>query len=297
MQGWDAVNAALNPFNLARRPTVPTSRGRGRQIVFAVDASSYRWCFFFPLVSTEGDARARPDPHLPPPRLLLRRGLLRPEPHLPAPSRPPLAPVHSEHAVRFGLDHVARSNDACSFACAYRKAAPATVPEPGAFMTESGAVAPVTERERANRLAAETLDRERCHRAVERYAEDAKAMGVASASADVLATGHAAGSGDVADILARYAKTKNADLVVVGSRGSGSAARAALGLVGLGSVSDRLVRTLTRPVLVVKKDRPSEAADRKRAEREDTAEQATRGGAGDAGVGFPPEGGFAKGDE
>ncbi len=164
-------------------------------------------------------------------------------------------------------------------------------------MTESGAVAPVTERERANRLAAETLDRERCHRAVERYAEDAKAMGVASASADVLATGHAAGSGDVADVLARYAKTKNADLVVVGSRGSGSAARAALGLVGLGSVSDRLVRTLTRPVLVVKKDRPSEAADRKRAEREDTAEQATRGGAGDAGVGFPPEGGFAKGDE
>ena len=92
MQGWDAVNAALNPFNLARRPTVPTSRGRGRQIVFAVDASSYRWCFFFPLVSTEGDARARPDPHLPPPRLLLRHGLLRPEPHLPAPSRPPSPP-------------------------------------------------------------------------------------------------------------------------------------------------------------------------------------------------------------
>ena len=92
MQGWDAVNAALNPFNLARRPTVPTSRGRGRQIVFAVDASSYRWCFFFPLVSTEGDARARPDPHLPPPRLLRRRGLLRPDPHLPAPPRPPSPP-------------------------------------------------------------------------------------------------------------------------------------------------------------------------------------------------------------
>ena len=176
-----------------------------------------------------------PPPRSPPPRTSPSRPL-------PPPSPPFIA------STRFASGSTtSRAPTTRARSRAYRKAAPATVPEPGAFMTESGAVAPVTERERANRLAAENLDRERCHRAVERYAEDARAMGVASASADVLATGHAAGSGDAADILARYAKTKNADLVVVGSRGSGSAARAALGLVGLGSVSDRLVRTLTRP--------------------------------------------------
>ena len=42
MQGWDAVRAALNPFAIAQRPKVPTGRGPGRQIVFAVDSSKYR---------------------------------------------------------------------------------------------------------------------------------------------------------------------------------------------------------------------------------------------------------------
>lgn len=42
MQGWDAVRAAFNPFAIAQRPKVPTGRGPGRQIVFAVDSSKYR---------------------------------------------------------------------------------------------------------------------------------------------------------------------------------------------------------------------------------------------------------------
>jgi hypothetical protein len=42
MQGFDAVRAALNPFSLAQRRKVPAGHGRGRQIVFAVDSSSFR---------------------------------------------------------------------------------------------------------------------------------------------------------------------------------------------------------------------------------------------------------------
>ena len=42
MQGFDALRAALNPFSLAQRRKVPAGHGRGRQIVFAVDSSSFR---------------------------------------------------------------------------------------------------------------------------------------------------------------------------------------------------------------------------------------------------------------
>jgi len=42
MQGFDAVRAVLNPFSLAQRRKVPAGHGRGRQIVFAVDSSSFR---------------------------------------------------------------------------------------------------------------------------------------------------------------------------------------------------------------------------------------------------------------
>ncbi len=52
--------------------------------------------------------------------------------------------------------------------------------------------------------------------------------------------------GSPADVVARLADEVGADLVVVGSRGRG-----ALGRLFLGSVSDRLVHFLRRPVLVV----------------------------------------------
>ncbi len=52
--------------------------------------------------------------------------------------------------------------------------------------------------------------------------------------------------GSPADVVARVADEVGADLVVVGSRGKG-----ALGRLFLGSVSDRLVHFLRRPVLVV----------------------------------------------
>jgi nucleotide-binding universal stress UspA family protein len=52
--------------------------------------------------------------------------------------------------------------------------------------------------------------------------------------------------GSPADVVARVADEVGADLVVVGSRGKG-----ALGRLFLGSVSDRIVHFLRRPVLVV----------------------------------------------
>jgi nucleotide-binding universal stress UspA family protein len=52
--------------------------------------------------------------------------------------------------------------------------------------------------------------------------------------------------GSPADVVAKVADDFAADLVVVGSRGKG-----ALGRLFLGSVSDRLVHFLRRPVLVV----------------------------------------------
>ena len=63
--------------------------------------------------------------------------------------------------------------------------------------------------------------------------------------AGVAATGEVL-DGSPADVVARVADEVGADLVVVGSRGRG-----ALGRLFLGSVSDRLVHFLRRPVLVV----------------------------------------------
>ncbi len=57
-------------------------------------------------------------------------------------------------------------------------------------------------------------------------------------------------SSEVGNAVNHYAQTHNADVVVVGSRGLGSAARSLLGLVGLGSISDYLVRHSAVPVVV-----------------------------------------------
>jgi nucleotide-binding universal stress UspA family protein len=78
--------------------------------------------------------------------------------------------------------------------------------------------------------------------------EAARLVGVAVKSvtdAGVKASGEVL-DGSPADAVARVADEVGADLVVVGSRGKG-----ALGRLFLGSVSDRLVHFLRRPVLVV----------------------------------------------
>lgn len=59
-------------------------------------------------------------------------------------------------------------------------------------------------------------------------------------------------SSEVGNAVNHFASTHHADAVVVGSRGLGSTARSLLGLVGLGSVSDYLVRHATVPVVVHK---------------------------------------------
>ena len=53
--------------------------------------------------------------------------------------------------------------------------------------------------------------------------------------------------GSPAEAIAELARTENADLVVIGSRGRGAVAR-----VLLGSVADRLVHICERPVLIVR---------------------------------------------
>lgn len=59
-------------------------------------------------------------------------------------------------------------------------------------------------------------------------------------------------SSEVGNAVNHYAQTHSADVVVVGSRGLGSAARSLLGFVGLGSISDYLVRHAEVPVVVHK---------------------------------------------
>ena len=232
MQGFDAVRAALNPFSLAQRRKVPAGHGRGRQIVFAVDLSSFRFVgeharFFF-------------SPSL------LSRALTR------APSRPPrLRRARSEHAVRFGLDNVARGNDSVAFACVYKKAN-LHPPDVGPFVDGVPVSSELDER---TRVEAERKDKARCESACARFVEDAKAAGVKASSAEILSCGASGGGGSVADVLERYVESTRADLLVVGSRGVGSSRGALLGLMGLGSVSEHLVRHARAPVLVVKHHR------------------------------------------
>jgi len=80
--------------------------------------------------------------------------------------------------------------------------------------------------------------REDAERIVDSSVKSATAAGLV-VKGDVMA-------GSAADLIASVADACEADLVVVGSRGRG-----ALGRLFLGSVSDRLVHFLRRPVLVV----------------------------------------------
>lgn len=59
-------------------------------------------------------------------------------------------------------------------------------------------------------------------------------------------------SSEVGNAIDHFARSNKVDAIVVGSRGLGSTARSLLGLVGLGSVSDYLVRHSAVPVVVHK---------------------------------------------
>jgi len=67
----------------------------------------------------------------------------------------------------------------------------------------------------------------------------------------VLLDGDGAGGGAVADPLVSYAQAKQVDHVVVGSRGLSALKRGLYSIIGLGSVSDYIVRHAPCPVTVV----------------------------------------------
>lgn len=213
----------------------------------------------------------------------------------------------SEHAVRFGLDNVARGNDAVAFACVYRKAN-LQPPDVGPFVD---GVPVSTERDEQLRKEAERKDKARCEAACARFVEDAKAAGVATASAEIMSCGASGGGGSVADVLEQYAASTRADLLVVGSRGAGaSTVGSLLRVMGLGSVSEHLVRHAEVPVLVVKRrgdvatretnDDSATSSDassdaRRRQSLETKRETKPTTARGDDDFLGPPEQGFAKG--
>ena len=184
-----------------------------------------------------------------------------------------------------------------SFACVYKKAN-LQPPELGPFVD---GVPVSTERDEQVRREAERKDKARCESSCARFVADAKAAGVAASSAEILSCGASGGGGSVADVLEQYAKSTRADVLVVGSRGVGTRG-SLLGLVGLGLVSEHLVRHAEANVLVVKR-RASGADDAKSGDAKDkNGTDARRVGTKttsspddeDDFLG-PPEQGFAKG--
>ena len=184
-----------------------------------------------------------------------------------------------------------------SFACVYKKA-DLRPPDVGPFVD---GVPVSAERDARVREAAETKDKARCESACARFVEDAKTAGVASSSAEILSCGANGGGGSVADVLEQYARSTRADVLVVGSRGAGATPRGSLlGLIGLGSVSEHLVRHAEAPVLVVKRGgtNASRATGETRQTRESggaTARRRVSPKPEDDDFLGPPEQGFAKG--
>ena len=187
-------------------------------------------------------------------------------------------------------------------------------PDVGAFVDGVPVSSTLDER---TRVEAERKDKARCESACARFVEDAKAAGIKASSAEILSCGASGGGGSVADVLERYVESTNADLLVVGSRGAGSSRGALLQLMGLGSVSEHLVRHARTPVLVVKhhhhgasqtevnksteksktvrgKEDPNEeiAAEKEKSAADARGKDASRGDDDFLG---PPEQGFAKG--
>lgn len=59
------------------------------------------------------------------------------------------------------------------------------------------------------------------------------------------------GASDVSKSIEHYAQSNSIDIVCLGKRGFGSIKRAAMSIVGLGSVSDWCVQNLSIPVVVI----------------------------------------------
>jgi len=82
--------------------------------------------------------------------------------------------------------------------------------------------------------------------AIREYGEHVAKQAAEKASAATISAAWRVETGSPAEMLVETAQAEGADLIVVGSRGQGALRR-----VLLGSVSDRVVRISTIPVLVV----------------------------------------------
>ena len=183
-----------------------------------------------------------------------------------------------------------RANDSVSFACVYKKAN-LHPPDVGSYVD---GVPIRSDRDEHIRKQAELLDKKRCETACGRFVDDARAMGVQGVSMEVLPAGASAGGGTIIDVLEHYVKSTCADLVVVGSRGVGALHGSFLGLMGLGSVSEGLVKQLKVPLLIVKHEATSKRDDNP--EKLSSSAKATqRKTAAEHDDDIPAEGGFTKG--
>ena len=92
-------------------------------------------------------------------------------------------------------------------------------------------------------------DIDAARRAVAAARDGLASLGCPNAAPHILPS--AGGASGVASSLAAWAHSRHADVVVVGSRGLGPAGRALAPLVGLGSVSDSLVKDAHAPAVAV----------------------------------------------
>jgi len=132
-----------------------------------------------------------------------------------------------------------------------------SVLEPGnrpGFVTAGESSFPVQEQE--NDCKPDPIQMEKRGQLLKTYKEKLSAGGTTNVQLTTLVS-CMGGSTDMARHICEYAAESKADMLVMGSRGMGSAKRAVLGLFGLGSVSDFVVRHATVPNVLVHRGQPN----------------------------------------
>jgi nucleotide-binding universal stress UspA family protein len=153
----------------------------------------------------------------------------------------------SQSAVRWAADMVLLPSDVLHMVSVLE---PATRPD---FSAAGEAVWPLGDPDVC------TADPEKLERAcafLKRCREEAQRAGVRDVRLSTLVS-CVGGSSDLGRHLCEHAAAVNADLVITGSRGMGAAQRAVLGVFGLGSVSDYVLKHAQVPGVLVHKSGPA----------------------------------------